>query len=315
MDHIFHPPFAERLRSFFDAAPDSITTAAGYMSEEEHDKFYSELKKSNPQGFNALGPRNQSPFKQGRAAILKYPTPKAEKWAVQNGGRYGLKVDPENPWLVRPVGDAVRGKKEKLTTDDLLETALGDMFYKTESPQQRRTSSATGQSRGQDYSPEDWPTDSRGIADAVFALAMRTWNDIGIATTMTAVALKESGGRSIPSAVDNDSRGLWQINVDVHEQPLIDAGIIETADDLWDPEVNAKAAEYVGRGSNYRSHAGSVDLSRWSVTHGGASAPYLEAQAAAVAARNRAGISGAFRNMTGDWDGRSGSSDERGFGG
>ena len=227
MEHVFHKPFAQRLQSFFDAAPDSLSVAAGFMSDQEIDTFYSEVKKTNPGALDAMGPRKASPFSKGRAAILKYPTSQAEKWAVQNGGRYGLKVDPKNPWLVRPLGEGPRSKKDKFTADDLLEAALGDLFYGGDPFERSGTGRQTpgkpggggttrvnsSEIRTKDYSPEDWPpeSDPAAVADRVFALAMQVWQDVGIATTMTAISLSESGGRSIFSGTDVDSRGLWQI--------------------------------------------------------------------------------------------------------
>lgn len=90
--------------------------------------------------------------------------------------------------------------------------------------------------------------------------------------TMTAVALAESGGNSgAHNPSGEDSRGLWQINLDAHRSW---AGGI----DLYDPVENAKAAFRVSREGQ--------DISPWTVTHGGNSAPYLqhraEAQTAAV---------------------------------
>lgn len=90
--------------------------------------------------------------------------------------------------------------------------------------------------------------------------------------TMTAIALAESGGNSrAHNPSGEDSRGLWQINLDAHRSW---AGGI----DLYDPVENAKAAFKVSREGQ--------DISPWTVTHGGSSARYLqhraEAQTAAV---------------------------------
>lgn len=63
--------------------------------------------------------------------------------------------------------------------------------------------------------------------------------------TMVAVSLAENGS-SNPSAHSTTSDvGLWQINVPVWLQALQNAGIVQTAKDLEDPEKNAKAAAYV----------------------------------------------------------------------
>jgi cell wall-associated NlpC family hydrolase len=73
------------------------------------------------------------------------------------------------------------------------------------------------------------------------------------ATTWTAIALAESGGRTdAVNAAGEDSRGLWQINVD----PAVREN---TWGDLSDPYVNARAA--------YEISGGGVDLRPWTVTH------------------------------------------------
>jgi cell wall-associated NlpC family hydrolase len=98
------------------------------------------------------------------------------------------------------------------------------------------------------------------------------------ATTMTAVALAESGGNSgAHNPHGEDSRGLWQINANAHPNLA--------GHNLYDPLENAKAAYQV-------SHGGQ-DISPWTTTHGGMDASYVahraEAQAAAVASGDPAG--------------------------
>jgi len=91
------------------------------------------------------------------------------------------------------------------------------------------------------------------------------------ATTMTAIALAESTGNANAHNPNNeDSRGLWQINVEAHG---------ERFGDLYDPMTNAHAAYAVSQQGG--------DMSPWTVTHKSGAARYLEyqdeAQAAAVA--------------------------------
>jgi cell wall-associated NlpC family hydrolase len=93
------------------------------------------------------------------------------------------------------------------------------------------------------------------------------------ATTMTAIALSESGGDShAHNPHGEDSRGLWQINLRAH-------GDWASGLNLYDPIVNARAAFQVSNGG--------ADVSAWTSTHGGRNASYLdyrdEAQAAAAA--------------------------------
>jgi cell wall-associated NlpC family hydrolase len=108
-------------------------------------------------------------------------------------------------------------------------------------------------------------------ADQIYDFARAAGFSPDQAVTMTAIALAESGGNSgAHNASGEDSRGLWQINMDAHESW---AGQL----DLYDPADNARAA--------YRISLGGADISPWTTAHG-ADAPYLayqdEARAAAV---------------------------------
>jgi len=97
--------------------------------------------------------------------------------------------------------------------------------------------------------------------------------------TMTAIALAESGGNSnAHNSSGENSRGLWQINLDAH-------GDWAGRRDLYDPVENAKAA--------FKVSGGGHDVSPWTVTHG-ANPRYVtyksEAQAAARACGDTAAI-------------------------
>jgi cell wall-associated NlpC family hydrolase len=111
-------------------------------------------------------------------------------------------------------------------------------------------------------------------AEAIYAACLHAGFSPDRATTMTAVALAESGGRTDANLVNDleDSKGLWQINSRVHPQF---AGW-----NLNDPEQNARAAFQLSHGGD--------DISPWTTTHTArGAAKYLrfkaEAQAAAVA--------------------------------
>ncbi|HYN94202.1 MAG TPA: transglycosylase SLT domain-containing protein [Pilimelia sp.] len=113
----------------------------------------------------------------------------------------------------------------------------------------------------------------RYSAEQIYGFARRAGFNPDEATTMTAVALAESGGNSrAHNPVGEDSRGLWQINARAHP------GLADKYD-LYDPLQNAKAAYAVSQKGE--------DISPWTVTHGGAGARYLRhreaAQEAAVA--------------------------------
>ncbi|GAB2681661.1 NlpC/P60 family protein [Thalassiella azotivora] len=132
---------------------------------------------------------------------------------------------------------------------------------------------------------------ARYSAEQIYAFARQAGFSPDAATTMTAIALAESGGRSSAhNPVGEDSRGLWQINVNAHAD-------LGRRLDLYDPAQNAVAAFEVSRGGR--------DVSPWTVTHGGASARYLHhkdaAQAAAVAYGDGPGL--------GVWSGTSGYGD------
>jgi hypothetical protein len=80
-----------------------------------------------------------------------------------------------------------------------------------------------------------------------------------LAVTMTAIALRESGGNpdvhNTDAATGDDSYGLWQINLKDPQvrADIANAGLISsTPDALLDPGVNAKAAFilYAGKTSN-----------------------------------------------------------------
>jgi cell wall-associated NlpC family hydrolase len=109
-------------------------------------------------------------------------------------------------------------------------------------------------------------------ADEIYGFARAAGFSPDQATTMTAIALAESGGHGDAHATSGeDSRGLWQINMAAHASTF--SGV-----DLYDPIANAKAAYEV---SNHGQ-----DISPWTTTHGDANARYIafEAQAHAAAA-------------------------------
>jgi cell wall-associated NlpC family hydrolase len=102
--------------------------------------------------------------------------------------------------------------------------------------------------------------------------------------TMTAIALAESGGDThAHNDSGEDSRGLWQINLDAH-------GSWAGGMDLYDPAVNAQAA--------YRVSGGGNDASAWTVTHG-PHPPYLDHRAEALAAARASGDTEAVGVWTG----------------
>ncbi|HEU4421739.1 MAG TPA: transglycosylase SLT domain-containing protein [Pilimelia sp.] len=117
----------------------------------------------------------------------------------------------------------------------------------------------------------------RYSAGQIYGFARRAGFSPDEATTMTAIALAESGGDS--RSLHGDSRGLWQINMRGHRE-------LAQKYDLYDPLQNARAAYEVSRGG--------TDFSSWPATEGGTGARYLmyrgNAEAAAVAAGDGAGL-------------------------
>ncbi|MEU6592097.1 NlpC/P60 family protein [Streptomyces sp. NPDC046881] len=139
----------------------------------------------------------------------------------------------------------------------------------------------------------------RFSAEQIYAFARQAGFSPDQATTMTAVALAESGGDSRAyNPVGEDSIGLWQINARAHPD-------LSERFDLHDPVDNARAAYQISR------HGG--DFSPWTTTHHGSSARYLrfqeEAQAAAVAHGDGAGL-GVWTGTSGYGDSRSAGSDD-----
>jgi cell wall-associated NlpC family hydrolase len=121
---------------------------------------------------------------------------------------------------------------------------------------------------------------AKHTAAQIYAYARAAGFDPDQAVTMTAIALAESGGRSGALNTDNeDSRGLWQINVEANGELVDDL-------DLFSPRDNAIAA--------FRVSQQGRDISPWTTTHGGSRARYMQfrdqAQAAAVAHGDPAGL-------------------------
>jgi cell wall-associated NlpC family hydrolase len=125
----------------------------------------------------------------------------------------------------------------------------------------------------------------RYSAEQIYGFARQGGFSPDEATTMTAIALAESGGNSRShNAVGENSQGLWQINAKAHPA-------LARKYDLFDPVQNARAAHEVSRGG--------TDISPWTVTHGGSSARYLHFRADAQAAAVAVGDHGAVGMWTG----------------
>lgn len=105
-------------------------------------------------------------------------------------------------------------------------------------------------------------------ADEIYEVAQAAGFAPDQARTMTSIALAESGGDSAHRGSE-DSRGLWQINVEAHPE-------LAERYDLDDPLGNAQAAYELSRGG--------TDLSPWTVTHGSSRRPLLIAGALALVA-------------------------------
>lgn len=88
-------------------------------------------------------------------------------------------------------------------------------------------------------------------ADQIYQLALNAGFPTGTATTMTAIALRESAG--CPNAHNpgpgEDSYGLWQINVQGNPGILSALGL-SSPTQLYDPATNAAAAAYLWGGND-----------------------------------------------------------------
>ncbi len=90
-------------------------------------------------------------------------------------------------------------------------------------------------------------------AEQIFQYALDAGFPEDVATTMTAVAFRESGG--CPTAYNGgsppgreDSYGLWQINVKGNPG-ILDAVGISNKQDLFNPAINARAAAFLWGGN------------------------------------------------------------------
>jgi hypothetical protein len=116
---------------------------------------------------------------------------------------------------------------------------------------------------------------TRYSAREIYGFAVQAGFTPDQAATMTAIALAESaGGAGAHNPRGEDSRGLWQINVQAHPRLA--------QEDLYDPLVNARAAYEVSRQGR--------DVSPWTVTHGGEAARYLRFREAAQAEGRAGGV-------------------------
>lgn len=116
---------------------------------------------------------------------------------------------------------------------------------------------------------------TRYTARQIYTFAVEAGFTPDQAVTMTAIALAESGGRAdAHNPRGEDSRGLWQINVQAHPQ--------FAQQDLYDPRENARAA--------YQVSSRGTDVSPWTVTHRGPEARYLRFRKEAQAAGDSPGL-------------------------
>jgi cell wall-associated NlpC family hydrolase len=121
-------------------------------------------------------------------------------------------------------------------------------------------------------------------AAQIYAYARAAGFSPNQAVTMTAVALAESGGNGTAHATrGEDSRGLWQINMNAHPQ--------WANSNAYDPAVNARLAYEVSRHGR--------DVSPWTTTHGQTDARYLDFRAQAQRAAIDAGDGAAHGNWAG----------------
>ena len=101
----------------------------------------------------------------------------------------------------------------------------------------------------------------------IYELGLAQGWDPDDARRLAAIAWAESKGVAEEVTDEPDqtkSYGVWQIN-EIHIPKLIEAGIIISVEDLFDPIVNATAAEYVGHRRDYSEPWDDWDWTRWSV--------------------------------------------------
>lgn len=124
-------PFSNQLNQLLDAAPTRPTVTAGYMPRGEYDTMYNEARRLDPEAAKRIGSPDKSPFTRGRAAVVQYPDVETQQWVERNASKFGIRIDPDYPWLLRPMGDRFQGANAERPASqaDLLEVAVGSLFY------------------------------------------------------------------------------------------------------------------------------------------------------------------------------------------
>ncbi len=257
----------------------------------------------------ARGTPAGSPFVSGDAVIVGYRRPTVIDRARKLSGRYGVEIDPDYPWIMSKIGS----RRVTDTRNRLFQMMDSSLHYSdlTDSEQDRKEylekDVASLEITGRANIPRNEGIQQLRIEDLIFNAALKAWGDPSIAVTMTAVALAESNGNLSAVGDNGASLGAWQIN-DINTDVLGRNDIV-WGEDLFGIDANAQAAAVVGQTMGDFD----VDLSRWSVTHideqGNPAATrwYGDFAVEAEEAAARAGYS----DVTGDFLGRRGSTDQR----
>jgi lysozyme len=133
MDHYFNNQFAQQLRRFFDAAPGEIKPQAGWMNDKDYKEFYRNTRSLDSGMGELIGKPGNSVFQRGKGSVLSYADDKTKAWAIANGPKYGVSVDPDNPWFVQALGERQKSRSVKTVgARDLIEAAYGSLYYSKE---------------------------------------------------------------------------------------------------------------------------------------------------------------------------------------
>lgn len=279
------------------------------FTQEEYNNLYRNLRKTDPELAKAMGTPAGSPFVSGDAVIVGYRRPTVIDRARKLSGRYGVEIDPDYPWIMSKIGS----RRVTDTRNRLFQMMDSSLHYSdlTDSEQDRKEylekDVASLEITGRANIPRNEGIQQLRIEDLIFNAALKAWGDPSIAVTMTAVALAESNGNLSAVGDNGASLGAWQIN-DINTDVLGRNDIV-WGEDLFGIDANAQAAAVVGQTMGDFD----VDLSRWSVTHideqGNPAATrwYGDFAVEAEEAAARAGYS----DVTGDFLGRRGSTDQR----
>ena len=127
--------FDQNVLRFINDSNGEVQPLMGRMDPADYKHLHQQLSKSDPELATELGDMANTPMTNGKAAMLHYPN--SSHWAVQNAGRYGLRLREGFDHVVEPVGERLKqGPTDfsKMTEADkvrhFMEMVSGTMIYR-----------------------------------------------------------------------------------------------------------------------------------------------------------------------------------------